>query len=152
MATCQKIRAKRRKICIADLDRLITLQNRAIKPPTKGVDYTLEFEAADAVSGDENAFDEGFTNGFAGGFQDGQVFAMIESVSGEEYFDEHNTATNVTHNIYIRFNEDVTAETWILYEGVRFDILDVEDLDFRHEWQKLRCNNRGVASRSNNAA
>jgi len=137
VATCDKIKGKRRKVCIGDLDRLVKLENRSITAPSDGVDYT-----------------ETFTNKQISGspIPSGEVWAMIESVSGETVFDATNIERDVTHRIYIRFISGITASTWILFEGIRFNILDVEDLDFRHEFQLLRCTIRGTSSRSNNAA
>jgi len=137
MATCVKIKGKRRKVCIGDLDRLVRLENRAITPPENGIDYTETFTKKQ-ISGSP--------------IPPGDVWAMIESVSGETVFDSTNIERDVTHRIYIRFDEGVTAQTWILFEGTRFNILDVEDLDLRHEFLLLRCTVRGTSAKSNNAA
>ena len=77
---------------------------------------------------------------------------MIESMNGETIFDGTNTERVVTHRIYIRYLPGVTAEAWILFDGVRYNILDVEDLDARKEWLRLRCTIRGVDTNSVNAA
>lgn len=149
MPICEKIRSKKRKICIADLDRLITIENREIQTPENGsVDYTLGFQPYEAQMVG-NGFNEGYNIGFEGG-NGGVVWAMIESVNGETVFDGHNIERIVTHRIYIPYLEGLTQEQWILAEGQRFDILDIEDLDFRHDYQLLRCTVRGTEDQSNN--
>lgn len=136
MAICQNIRSKRRKVCIGDLDRVITLENRSIQPPTDATDYTILFT-------DETA---------GGQLPSAEIFALIETVTGEEIFDGHNIGTPITHHIYIPYIEGVTPETWVKLEnGERLDIADVENLDERNEFYKLRCTLTGDQSKSNNS-
>ncbi len=98
----------------------IVLQNRAILPPDfEAVDFTEDFTPIATVS------------------------ALIDTVSGKTYFDGVNTETDITHEIYIRFDATVTAETWIVFDNRRIDILDTEDLDERHTFMKLTCNDTG---------
>lgn len=135
MPVCKKIRSVHRKVCAGDLDRVVTIQDRAIQPPTDSVDYTLLF-----------------TDGVA--TPDGQIFASIKTVTGEEVFDGHNVGTPVTHHIIIPFIEGVTAETWVkLEDGTRLNIVQggVEDLDERNEFLLLRCTTTGSETQSNNA-
>lgn len=137
MAVCVNIRGKRRAICIGDLDRLITLKNRAITPPTDGVDYTELFSDKPV----ENS-----------PLSPGDVWSMIETVNGATVFDATNTERVYSHKFYIRWIPEVTAETWILFDGELYDIISVEDLDQRKEWLLLRATIRGISSNSNNAA
>ena len=115
MPQCKPLRRKKRQPCIGDLDTQIQLQNRAIAPPTTSVDFSEQF--TDAAT----------------------VWAMINSVRGVTIFDNSNVERDVTHEITIRYDASVTAETWILHDGKRIDILDVEDLEERHDWLVLRC-------------
>lgn len=119
MPKCVKIRGQRREVCIGDLDKLVTLQDRTLTAPTSGVDAS-----------------EGFGN-------DNAVWSMIITKTGDTFFDGVSTEIDITHWIYIRFISTVTAETWIDFESKRYDILDVENLDQRSDFMKLRCNNRG---------
>ncbi len=136
MAVCQKIRSKRRRVCVADLDRLITIENRSITPPSAGsVDYTETFTTKDEPESPS-----------------GEVWAKLETRNGESVFDATNVERTVTHKFTIRFIEGITAETWILYNGKRFDILDTENLDERNEFIVLPCNVRGVSTNSVNAS
>lgn len=120
MPKCVKIQRRHRKPCIGDLSDEIILQNRAIAPP---------------VFGDPD-FDETFTN-------TATVWASIKTVAGKTFFDGVNTETLITHEILIRYDSTVTAETWIEFESRRFDILDVDDFEERHEWMYLTCTERG---------
>lgn len=122
MSKCQFIRRKNRKVCIGDLDTLITLENRAIQAPDfDTVDFNEEFTAPNPP-----------------------VFAMLQTVSGKTFFDGVSTELDITDWIYIRFDVTVTAETWVkLDDGSRLDILRVEDLDRRSEFMRLHCTDRG---------
>jgi len=118
-----KIRRKKRQVCIGDLDTEIVLQNRSIVPPVSG----------------SSDFDENFT-------PNSTVWAAVNTVSGKTFFDGVGTETNITHEIFIRYDVTITAEVWVLLDSRRFDILDVEDLDERNEFMKLLCVDRGSDS------
>lgn len=135
MARCKKIRADRRRVCIAGLDRLITLQDRNIQTPSGGsADYTEAFSS------------------FGGGVSAVEVWAMIKTLPAGSYvFDGVNTDRSITHEFYIRHIDNITAETWILYEGDRYDIVHTENLDQRDEFIKLSANIRGSSAKSNNS-
>ena len=123
MAECIPIKGQIRRVCIGDLDRLITLQTRNL---------TASLTATDAS--------ELFVD------TPGNVFAMIKTVSGETFFDDVGTERDVTHHFYIYFDETITSEIWILFNNERFDVLSSEDLDERHEFMLLRATNRGVST------
>ncbi len=129
MPQCVKIRRKKRQPCIGDMDDLITLQGRTLTPPASGVDATEEFA-------DTNP----------------DVWALIETVSGETMFDDTGTERDITHLFIISFITGISSETWILFNNDRLDILSVEDLDERHEFLMLRASNRGVDTNEANRA
>lgn len=124
MARCQTIRRKKRKFCIGDLDKWITLQNRNLTAPN--------FATAD--------FDEDFVNTL-------EVAAGVTTVTGKTFFDGVGTETPITHEWMIYFDESVNASTWILFEDRRMDILAVQDFEERHEWMLLTCVDRGAVSK-----
>lgn len=129
MPKCVPLRRKKRQPCLGDMDEVILLQDRALKPPVSGVDATEQFTTADA-----------------------DIWALVETVSGETMFDDTNTERDVTHKFIICFLTGITAETWISFNGDRLDILGVEDLEERHEFLLLRASNRGVdTNRANDA-
>jgi SPP1 family predicted phage head-tail adaptor len=99
---------------------MITLQNRAITPPVfDGIDFSETFTDA------------------------AEVWALINTISGKTFFDGVGTEINITHEIYIRYDSTVTSETWIEFNGRRFDILQTEDLEERNEFMRLTCTDRG---------
>jgi len=122
MTKCVPLHRKHRKVCIGDLDTEITLQNRAITPPTTSVDFSETFSAL------------------------ATVWAMVNTVRGKTTFDSSNVERDITHEITIRYDAAVTPETWILLNGKRIDILDANDLEERHEWLVLSCTERGVTT------
>lgn len=125
MATRVEVRRPRRKLCIGDLRDRIILQSRDITEPA--------FGARD--------FDEDFKQ------QDG-VWASIRTTAGKVFFDGVNTDIAVTHEIRIRYDSRVTAETWIeLEDGRRLDVVNVEDLEERKEYLTLLCTERGLGDR-----
>ena len=128
MAKCQKIQSIHRKVCIGDMRDEIILQDRAITSVISSADFDETFTTADTV------------------------FAMVKTVKGDTVFDGTDTEVDISHHFYIRFIDDITAETWISFLDNRFDILDVEDLDSRQEFLLLRATDRGTdANRANEA-
>ena len=103
----------------------IILQNRVLTEPV--------FGSVD--------FDEVFT-------ASATVWATVNTVSGKTFFDGVNTDINITHEIFIRYDSTVTAETWVELNGNRLDILRVEDFDGRNEYMKLICVDRGSISKN----
>ena len=128
MPVCVKLRRKKRQICLGDLTNSIILQDRAITPPLSGFDATETFTTNDTVD------------------------AKVDTSRGETIFDGTNTEVDVTHIFTIRFISGIDAQTWISFKSQRFDILDVENLEERDEFLKLRCTNRGVDTNAANQA
>jgi len=121
MPECKKIRTKKRQLCSGDLMHEIKLYDRTISRDNDGnVDYDLTF--------------------------DNELFAWcaIDTLSkGQDVFNGANLLGVATHIFYIRHIEGLTAEKWIQFDSRNFDILSVENLDERKEFQALYCNERG---------
>ena len=127
MSSRRVVRRGRRKLCVGDLRDRICLQKRTLTEPAFG----------DAEAGEE--------------FEGTEVWALIKTSVGKALFDGVNQDVNVTHEVAIRYDPEVTATTWIeLGDGTRLDVVNVEDLEERHEYQWLRCTERG--SRDKGAA
>lgn len=125
MPKCINIRKKHRKVCVGDLEDFGAITVRAITPPAgSSVDFTETFTLK----------------------QD--TFMLIETKRGEAIFDDVGVEQDVTHHVYIPFIDGVTFQDWLDFENKRFDIIDVEDLDERHEFQLLRCTNRGLNTKA----
>lgn len=124
MARCEKVRIRKRQVCIGDLRNKIDLNSRDITAPS--------FNSVD--------FDENFV-------VTKSVWAGIETQTGKVFFDGVETETAISHIMYIRFDATVTAETWITFASRRIDILKVEDMEERGEFMKLTCSDRGFENR-----
>ncbi len=128
MPKCIKLQRKKRLPCVGDLNTEITLQDRAITPPTTTVDFSESFT--------ENAV----------------VWAMMNTVRGKTAFDGAGVEKDISHEFTIRWLTGVDSETWILIENERYDIIDTEDLEERHEWLVLRCAKLGTTTQAVNSA
>ena len=107
---------------LAKYGKLITLQDRAITPPDEG----------------STSFDETFTENTP------DVPALIITKRGKVLFDGVNTDAAITHKFCIEFIEGVTAETWVLFKGRRFDIVDTENVGEQDYCLVLRCTDKGT--------
>jgi len=121
MPECKKIRTKKRQLCSGDLMHEIKLYDRTISRDNDGsVDYDLTF--------------------------DNELFAWAAITTlpkGQDIFNGANLLGVATHRVDIRHIEGLTAEKWIQFDNRNFDILSVENLDERKEFQSLYCNERG---------
>lgn len=107
--------------CVGDLRNRLTIHNRSIQPPVSGsVDATERF--APAV----------------------KRWAKVRTVAGKTLFTGVNADVALSHEITIRFDESVGAQSWVeLESGTLLSIVNVEDLEERHKFMVLRCNERG---------
>jgi len=113
---------------LAKCGKPITLQDRNIVPPPFG----------------SPDFGENFDG-------DNTVQAIIKTIRGKTFFDGVGTETPITHEICIEYDADnnvtddtVTAETWILFNNKRIDILAVENCCEEDEVLILTCAARGA--------
>jgi len=121
MPKCQFLRRKHRKVCIGDRDTLITLQSRDIVAPVFGdVDFEEDFQDIS------------------------EVWAKVETQTGEEIFDGVDTAFNVTHIFTIEFDPSITTETWVELDDRKLDIIATENFEERNESLALFCTLRGT--------
>lgn len=124
MPSLERLKRRRRRVCIGDLDSIVRVYHRAQVPPVSGsVDAAF---ALAAVSGD------------------GSVWARVETVSGRTVFDGVANDRRVTHTVAIRRLAGVTSESWVVLEdGTRLDVVLAETLDERGEFMVLLCDARG---------
>jgi len=132
--SCSKRRIVNKTYCAGDLRHLGTIQNRAIKAVDDSVDYEMVFSGAVPDNEERD-----------------QVWLGIKTVRGVTVFDQTNVERVVSHEIIMRYREDVTAQNWLLVDGARYDILQVENVNERSQWLVLQCNKRGTDSNSVNA-
>ena len=66
-------------------------------------------------------------------------------VNGRTIFNGVDTDIALTHEITVRYDPDIGAETWVqLVDGTRLDVVDTQDLDERNEYIVMLCNARGT--------
>ncbi len=130
MSTRQTVRRGRRKLCLGDLRDRICLQTRSITEPAFG-----------SVEPGED---------FVG---DSEVWALVKTTAGKVFFNGVNADLSISHEILIRYDPAVTAETWReLEDGRRLDIVNVEDLEDRKEYLRLFCTDRGTKDQGASSA
>ena len=118
-----KLKRPWRDLCIGDLRDQVLLQDRSIQAPDfNAIDFTEKFDDL------------------------GGIWASIRTRGGKTIFDDHAQRDRVvTHEVGIRYDPRVTAESWLLLaDGRRLDILDSESLDERGDWIILQCTDRGT--------
>lgn len=122
----QTLKTRHRKICIGDLNKIITLSEREITPP---------------VFGSTN-FGESFP-------APRDVWAKVKTINGRTLFNGVDADVALTHEITIRYDPLVTAETWVqLVNGTRLNVIDVQNFEEEDEYQVLLCNARGTQEAS----
>lgn len=130
MARCRNISPRRRKLCSGDMTFAITIQTRTLKGSSFGVGgHTIDFT------------------------DDTPVRAAIQTLKpGTTIFDGSNDRP-ASHDFFINHIDfpGITAENWVLYDGRRFDILNVEPIDERKRFIRLRCNERGTDANAVNS-
>jgi len=116
----KKSRLTHRGARIGDMRHRIILHNRSIVPPI--------FDSVD--------FEQGF---------DGiESWAAVKTTNGKITLDGVGQEQDVTHELFIRYDYNVTSEMFIQMEdGRRLRILNVEDYEERHEYMRLLCKERG---------
>lgn len=117
---------KRRVVNIGDLNKRLTLNDRVLETTTNNADARVSFAPMPiTVWG-----------------------TVLTAPSGQTIFDDTNisgrtVAIDVTHNMLIRYRDDVTSETWITWLGNNYNILTVEPMDGLTEFLFMKCNIRG---------
>lgn len=135
MATCEKIVRTNKRVCIGSMNRQIDLLTRSITTP---------------IGGNVN-FDEDLV-------LLKRVWAMIQTTRGAVIFDDSNIERQITHKIYIRYVEDLTAETWVRLpsitggKNVLLDIVRIENLEEGNRFMLLNCALRGDDTKKANLA
>ena len=110
-------RRKSRSPQIGDMRERIILQRRSLRAPV--------FNKSDPTHNYENI---------------DTVWAKVETTEGKQLFNGVDPENVTTHEFCIRYRSDVTTETRVEYDGERYKIESVEDLDKRKRFTLLRCN------------
>jgi SPP1 family predicted phage head-tail adaptor len=124
MRQCRKIKFYNTGICIGDLNRKINIYTRKIKAPnflnTQGVEFTEQFDLVITT------------------------WSAIQPTKAINVFAGLNTdLKDKTHDIYIRYRDDINSSQFIQFRDKYYDILKVENLDENKRFLKLECKQTG---------
>lgn len=67
------------------------------------------------------------------------VWAEVRQKSASERFYRQQVAAQATHTITIRWRADITTKHRVVYNGRRFVIRGVTDVDDGRQWMDLAC-------------
>ena len=129
MAQCQDISPKSRKLCIGALKNKVGLYTRDLASP--------------AFNSQDNQQEYALV---------ANVYAAVKTVSGIDIFDDieagsqDGVPSTATIFFFIRHRTDVTAENFIQYRGINYDILRVEPIDLNQRFLKIFAAPRGDAA------
>lgn len=104
--------SKKLNIRSGDLKHPITIQSRALIPPSD-VDFTEKY--TDIAT----------------------VWASVKINNNQEIFSKTNIDESITHFFYIRYLDDITIDNWILFDDNRYNIVAVKDIDFEKKFLEL---------------
>jgi len=129
MPVCKKIKSIKRQICIGDLKDRIELSIRSQVSKNDGkIKSIMDFTSL------------------------ATVWAKVTTTRGSQLFDGVEISDPFTHQIEIRFRDDIDAEKWIDFKDNRYDIVDVQDYDERNEFLLLLCKKKGDQTKEANFA
>lgn len=67
------------------------------------------------------------------------LWANVKPLSGSEKLEAEKLTTRITHQVTIRHRTDITTAHRIRVGTQTFRIESIADVDFRHEWLELTC-------------
>lgn len=123
---CSSVQKRKVVVCAGDMNDVIKIQNRSLGTPIFDSSYFSEnFSSAKPSDPEEQ-------------------LALVDSVNGKTFFNSvSETDETITHYVYINFEEDITAENWVEFEGNHLDVLSVENVGEANETLLLVCQEKG---------
>ena len=67
------------------------------------------------------------------------VWALVEPVSGREYYYAHQLKNAISHKIKIRYRDDISAELRIVFETRIMKIESIINLMEQERFMEIRC-------------
>ena len=128
MAICKKLQRTKTQVCTGNLNKLIEIFQRDIIAPIN------------SFSSDPD-YTESFTLLWT-------VWAMLQTPKGKVIFDEVGTEQRITDVFYTRFLPNITAQNWIEFEGQRYDIERVTNLEENALYLKIETIIRGDTTKA----
>lgn len=111
MTECKRISIPKPKICASDLNKRVTIYERPIEAPVYG-SATVQYDFIPVA----------------------EVWAAVETIQGDFFGDMVSRDNQPTDRFYIRYRDDITSDNWIGFNGFRFDILRVENINRYKEY------------------
>ena len=128
--TCKKlVKFQKTKICTKDLDKRITLQ------------YPFNVGTSNASANTTRSFKDIL-----------KVWAAVKTNPTGQFFEDTNIEEAITTDFYIRFTSlvDLGKKIWVLFNGKRFKIANVENLNEDNRFFRLRAIERGIIAQEAN--
>ena len=123
MAVCEVKQRTHKRVCIGSINRKIEIYVRSIKAPTAGsVDFSDEFTLKKTV------------------------WAMVKTVRGKTMFNSSNIEMILTHEFNIRYIPDVEIINVVVFDGERYKIINVENLNSENYFLVINASDRGDSS------
>ena len=122
---CQSIRKNIKKICTADFDKKIVIQNySSVGNSSPNADITFNYITL-AI-----------------------VFAMVKTNATGDFVNNVNVGTSITIDFYIRFNSliDINQQLFVLFDNKRYKIELVDDIDKDNKIIRLRAKELGLST------
>lgn len=66
-----------------------------------------------------------------------QCWAKVTPISGKQFWEAQSVGTSITHEVYIRYREDVDASMLIEYKGREFDIVYIANIEEEGQYLKI---------------
>jgi hypothetical protein len=110
---CKRIEPNARKVCSTDLRNKITIQFSSSKPNNSPNAH------AEAVFRDIRT-----------------TYAMIKTSKRSQFIDGTNVVDGTNVDFYTRYDSEIdyTRKLWVEFNNVKFDIVDIENID---KWNRI---------------
>lgn len=117
-----------------------TINNKKIHICTNAFDKKIKVQISTTIY--NNSPDSEPTYGFT---TIAEVWALIKTTNGNEFFDGVSVLQNNNTDFYIRFNTaiDITKQLFVDYQNVKYRINTVENINKQNKVLKLRSQEKG---------
>lgn len=128
--TCKKlVKFQKTQICTKDLKKRITIQ------------YPFNVGTSNAGANTTRSFKDVVV-----------VWAAVKTTPTGQFFEGINIEEAITTDFYIRFTSlvDLGKQIWVLFNGKRFKIANVENINEDNRYFRLRAIERGITAQEAN--
>ena len=71
-----------------------------------------------------------------------QCWAKIGAIGGKQYWEAQSVGSSVSHEIYLRYRDDIDASMIITYKNREFDIVYMNDMEEGGKYIKILAKER----------